>query len=545
MDDILTYDEKIIMQLRALYKKQGYLQYKTSRFEEYSLYAEHKAFLPSGDIITFTGVNGRLMALRPDVTLSIVRSIKENPEKLTKLYYNENVYRSDGNEFKEQMQAGIECIGNIDIQVVGEVLFLAKQSLDTLSGTDSTHSTHSTHSTDKLRSHLDISHMGFINGIIKTSCLQEGSRDKKCPEAVSSYQKAQLFKCMREKNISELNKLCIEYNLHNDFRKCITELTEIYGPIESAIEKLDKLNINSETDSALSELKAIRTAVCNLGISQDIYLDFTIVNDIGYYDGIIFQGFIEGIPEKIISGGRYDMLMQKFNINSSAIGFAVYLDFLSDNENPEMSESSGVLNIALPKGRLGETAYNALKAAGYGCPDDYSDSRRLVFESTNKSVRYFWVKPSDVAIYVERGVADIGIVGKDILLEQAPDVYELLDLKEGKCRICLAGKKGTSVNNIDRTLRVATILPNVAREYFEKQGQDIDIIKLHGSIELAPLLELSDVIVDIVETGNTLKDNGLVILETIADITARLVANKVSYKFNYDVIKKLCSDLSS
>ena len=203
------------------------------------------------------------------------------------------------------------------------------------------------------------------------------------------------------------------------------------------------------------------------------------------------------------------------------------------------------INIALPKGRLGEKAYAIFEAAGYGCPDISEDSRRLVFESPENNVRYFWVKPSDVAIYVERGAADIGVAGKDILLEYAPEVFELLDLDIGKCRMCVAAKKGFNSDFQDRTLRVATKFVNIARDHYGKQGRQIDIIKLNGSIELAPLLGLSDVIVDLVETGKTLLENEMEPVETIVDISARLVANKVSYKFNFEAISKLCGDIAA
>ena len=203
-----------------------------------------------------------------------------------------------------------------------------------------------------------------------------------------------------------------------------------------------------------------------------------------------------------------------------------------------------VLNIALPKGRLGEAVYDAFERAGYGCPSIRENSRRLIFESPNNGVRYFWVKPSDVAIYVERGAADIGIAGKDILLEYEPDVYELLDLGVGKCRMAVASVNGFRYD-AGRTLRVATKFPNIARSFFAGQSRDIDIIKLNGSIELAPILGLSDVIVDIVESGTTLRENDLSVVETIVPISARLIANKVSYKFAYEAVRTLCDCLSA
>ncbi|MCQ2385974.1 MAG: ATP phosphoribosyltransferase [Clostridia bacterium] len=199
-----------------------------------------------------------------------------------------------------------------------------------------------------------------------------------------------------------------------------------------------------------------------------------------------------------------------------------------------------MLNIALPKGRLGEKVYEMFERAGYECPAIKEANRKLVFENPEKGVRYFWVKPSDVSIYVERGAADIGVAGKDILIEYKPGVYELLDLKIGKCRMCVAAKKEFSDEGV-KVLKVATKFTEIASDYYAGLGRDIDLIKLNGSIELAPILGLSDVIVDIVETGNTLKENHLEIKDTILPISARLIANKAAFKFKGGEIEAVIS----
>ena len=201
-----------------------------------------------------------------------------------------------------------------------------------------------------------------------------------------------------------------------------------------------------------------------------------------------------------------------------------------------------MLNIALPKGRLGEKAYDLMARAGYECPALLEENRRLTFENPERGVRYFWVKPSDVPIYVERGAADVGIAGKDILLEYAPEVYELLDLGIGVCRMCVAGPADFHDAG-GRALRVATKFPHIARRHYAAQGRDITIIKLNGSIEIAPILGLSDVIVDIVETGKTLRENGLAPLETVVPISARFIANTASYSFRYAEIRAMCDRL--
>ena len=202
-----------------------------------------------------------------------------------------------------------------------------------------------------------------------------------------------------------------------------------------------------------------------------------------------------------------------------------------------------MLNVALPKGRLGEKVYSMFEKAGFECPSIRETNRKLIFENPQKNVRYFWVKPSDVAIYVERGAADVGVAGKDILLEYEPEVYELLDLGIGKCKMAVAAKRDF-YDNTQRTLRVATKFTNITKSYYSALGRDIDIIHLNGSIEIAPILDLSDVIVDIVETGTTLKENNLSVIDTIIPISARLIANKSSFKFKGDAIEKLISELA-
>ena len=197
-----------------------------------------------------------------------------------------------------------------------------------------------------------------------------------------------------------------------------------------------------------------------------------------------------------------------------------------------------MVNIALPKGRLGDKAYGMLKSAGFPCPSIEETNRKLIFENPEVGVRYFWVKPSDVAIYVERGAADIGIVGKDILLEYQPDIYELLGLHIGKCRMAVAAKKDF-IDPVGATLRVATKFPRIASHFYSGKCRDIDIINLNGSIEIAPILGLSDVIVDIVETGRTLIENDLEVKETIVPISARLIANVASFKFKNNEINAI------
>jgi ATP phosphoribosyltransferase len=203
-----------------------------------------------------------------------------------------------------------------------------------------------------------------------------------------------------------------------------------------------------------------------------------------------------------------------------------------------------MLNVALPKGRLGEKVYAMFESAGYECPSIKENNRKLIFENKDKQIRYFWVKPSDVAIYVERGAADIGVAGKDILLEYSPDVYELIDLNLGKCDMAVAAPNDFHDDG-EKTLRVATKFTKIAADYYSKLGREIDIIKLNGSIEIAPILSLSDVIVDIVETGTTLKENNLSVLTKFLPISARLISNKSSFNFKNAQIEDIVNSIKN
>ena len=508
---ILQTSEKIIFTLRSLYAAHGYLPYRMSKFEEYDLYAKNKDFLLSDNVITFTDTTGKLMALKPDVTLSIIKNSHDLPEETQKVYYNENVYRvSKGTQsFKEMMQAGLECFGHIDENDLTDVLSLAAESLKAISG----------------KSMLSVSCMDLPASLINEMGLD-------------SQQKKQLYQAISQRNLHEMEKIC-----PNSFAAhLLKQLVSLSGTIQSVLPRLKE--ILPATDDC-NTFCAVMEKLGEGPLSDYIRIDFSVTDDVNYYNGIVFKGYIRGIPEAVLSGGQYDRLMQKLHRHSRAIGFAVYTDLLDRLEDRETLEKAGddYVNVALPKGRLGEKIYKRFAAAGYKCPALLEPNRRLIFENPEKKIRYFWVKPSDVAIYVERGAADMGVAGKDILLEYQPDIFELMDLDTGKCRMAVAGPKGFT-DDTSRTLKVATKFSNIARTFYQSRGRDIDIIHLNGSIELAPILGLSDVIVDIVETGATLKENDLEVIETIVPISARLIANRAACKFKKEQIDTIVNGLA-
>ncbi len=500
--NILKYDEKAVFVLRELYSKYGYRQFKMSKFEEYDLYSKNKDFLVSDGVITFNDTNGRLLALKPDVTLSIIKNSKQGAG-VEKFYYNENVYRisESSHTYKEIMQTGLECIGSITRKEVCEVAELALKSLTLICD----------------NSMLHIAHIGLVKALLKEYSVSE--------EAI---------KYISEKNAGALIELCNKEQFN-----AIKCLIKNYDNSALLLSTLEKLGHSEEFRTSFNELKEVYELLKVSGYEKNICIDFSVIASSGYYSGIVFKGYINGIAEKVLSGGQYDKLMNNMNRNAGAIGFAVYLDTLERLENNTDSASSDeYINVALPKGRLGEKVYSMFEAAGFDCPSIKETNRKLIFENEKKKLRFFWVKPSDVAIYVERGAADIGVAGKDILLEYSPDVFELLDLDIGKCRMAVAAK-ADFCDDTSKTLRVATKFSNIAKKYYAEKCRDIDIIHLNGSIEIAPILGLSDVIVDIVETGKTLLENNLAPFETIVGISARLISNKSSYGFKAQKIEQI------
>ena len=352
-----------------------------------------------------------------------------------------------------------------------------------------------------------------------------------------------LLTCIRDRNTHELHKTAESAGLSRQGAEALCRLPSLAGDWETVLAEAEPLALNAPMGGAVRELRKLCRTLAEQGETERLRLDLSLANDMEYYNGLVLQGYLIGLPRAVLKGGRYDPLAEQFRPGARAIGFALYLDELDRLEKAAPEDGGRVmLNVALPKGRLGDKVYNLLAGVGYGCPENYSDTRRLVVENQEAGIRYFLVKPSDVAIYVEHGAADVGIVGKDILAESGADVYELLDTGLGKCRMCVAGPADFQ-DDPGRTLRVATKFVNIAKAYYAAQGRDIDIIKLNGSIELAPLLGLSDVIVDIVETGTTLKENHLKVLTEFMPISARFIANRAGYQFKRREIETLLGRL--
>ncbi len=300
MELTLKYEERTVFALRSLYSKYGYSQYKMSKFEEYDLYVKNKDFLISDSVITFTDTNGKLMALKPDVTLSIVKNSKDISGFVEKLYYNENVYRvSKGTKsFKEIMQVGLECIGDIDDFCISEVISIAAKSLKQISES----------------AVLSVSHLGLLTAILNSA-------------DISNNVKSEIIKCIEEKNEHELKKLCVDNQITENTATLIRSLISVYGNIDNVLPRLKALSDDEEYIKAYNRFEGILSLVDD-DIKDMLQIDFSVVSDAKYYNGIVFKGFIEKIPNSVLSGGQYDSLLKKMNKKSGAVGFAVYLDML-------------------------------------------------------------------------------------------------------------------------------------------------------------------------------------------------------------------------
>ncbi|MDD6252281.1 MAG: ATP phosphoribosyltransferase regulatory subunit [Oscillospiraceae bacterium] len=306
LDRIIKSDERAIFELRALYKSFGYSQYKMSRFEEYDLYVRNKDFLLSDEVITFTDRNGRLLALKPDVTLSIIKNSSDEKGLVEKLYYNENVYRvaPGTHNFKEIMQAGLECIGDLSFYDISEVVLLAAKSLSLISESYV----------------LDISHMGLIAAVLEDAGL-------------SPQGKKQALTFLNQKNPHELLSLCEAEGIDKEKSEKIAALAEISGTTEEILSKLKEILTSEGEIKAFAEFRTLFEIINEAGFGDNVRIDFSVGNNMKYYSGVVFNGYVEGIPTSVLSGGQYDKLLAKMKKGSSAIGFAIYLDLLERFED--------------------------------------------------------------------------------------------------------------------------------------------------------------------------------------------------------------------
>lgn len=502
--------------LSDLFKENKYRKVMTPTIEFFDVFKSDNIGIEPEEMYKLSDNQGRTTVLRPDNTAPIARLVAtrlSNEDFPVRLYYNQNVYvrnKQLAGRTDEIEQSGVELIGDASMDADIEVISMANEALK--------------RSNVNLYK-IELCHAGFFNSIL----------DKL---NVSASQKADICSFIEGKNYSALNDLLDKIG-DSTQTNIIRKLPRLFGGVD-VIDEAKRLYDDTAANKALDYLKDVYEKLCELGFGNDILIDLGLVNRSSYYTGVIFRGYAQGSGVTILSGGRYDNLVGEFGMDAPAIGFGVNVNALCDVLRDEINVERP-LRIALTKGRLEKSSVALFKTMGLDTSDLENKGRRLILPVGDYEA--VLSKAPDVITYVEHGVCDIGVVGRDTIAEHGNSFYEVIDLNIGKCRFALACPKGTDFFSGYKRKTVASKYPKVAREYFKSKGMDVDIIKIEGSVELAPLLGLADGIVDIVETGSTLKENGLEVVDEIMPISARVIVNMASMKLRKDEIEHFLNDL--
>lgn len=516
--------------LYGVLAEKGYQGIETPTFEFFDVFSREVGTVPSRELYKFFDKEGNTLVLRPDMTPSIARAVsryfyEETPIRLCYMgntFINYDKYQG---RLKETTQLGAELMGDGSAEADVEMIALLIEALQKAG----------------LREfQVSIGQVMFFKSLLQETGI-EGEEEERLRQFIS------------DKNMFGAEELLASYEMSPKLRQIFLEMTMLSGTTE-VLARARELTDNEKALDALQRLEDIYQGLKEKGYEQYITFDLGMLSKYNYYTGIIFKAYSYGYGEPIVKGGRYDTLLSHFGRQLPAVGFAVVIDQLmralnsSHAEKKTAETAERYLTIALTKGRLAKKTMELLEQVGITCEEMKDpDSRKLIFVNEDLKLKFFLAKGPDVPTYVEYGAADIGVVGKDTLVEEGRKMYEVLDLGFGKCRMCVCGPESAREKlNSQEQIRVATKYPDIAKDYFYNQKhQTVEIIKLNGSIELAPIVGLSEVIVDIVETGSTLRENGLKVLEEIMPLSARLVVNQVSMKMETGRITKIIEELKS
>lgn len=516
-------------QLYHLLAEEGYQGIETPTFEFFDVFSREVGTVPSRELYKFFDREGNTLVLRPDITPSIARAVSKyfHDETPLRLCYMGNTfinYDKYMGRLKESTQLGAELMGDGSIQADVELLSLLIKALK---------------EAGLKEFQVSIGQVMFFKSLLKEAGIDSDTEER-------------LRQLISDKNRFGAEELLSEHELPGELRHIFLEMTALSGGVE-VLARARALTKNEDALNALKRLEKIYKGLKELSCEAYISFDLGMLSKYNYYTGIIFRAYSYGYGEPIVKGGRYDTLLSHFGHQLPAVGFAIVIDQLmravSRSERAQkdtVDRKERYLTIALTKGRLAKKTLELLEQTGITCEEMKDpDSRKLIFVNEEKRLKFFLAKGPDVPTYVEYGAADIGVVGKDTLVEEGRKMYEVLDLGFGKCRMCVCGPKDArEMLYHQEQIRVATKYPDIAKDYFyNRKHQTVEIIKLNGSIELAPLVGLSEVIVDIVETGSTLRENGLEVLEEIMPLSARMVVNQVSMKMEHERITALIRDL--
>ncbi len=503
----------------------GYSEVITPAVEYFDVFAQANPELDQENMLKIIDRSGRICVARPDNTTPIARIAATRLDDAAlpvRLYYSQKVFRSvvAGHGHKgEFLQVGAELIGADGLEADKDILSAA---FGALTGTGA----------DNFR--IELGHAEIYKALI-----EELGVDDQTAESVR--------RLIENKSFAALGDALAPYG-DRPAAKALRAMPQLFGGME-VLDEVEALTGNVRVLGAVSYLRRLYKALDEAGYGSRIMIDLGLVHEMDYYTGVMFRGYIGGAGAAILSGGRYNALCAKFGKDMPAGGFGIDVESVAESlqgaARPEAATRRDTVRIALTKGRLEKKTLALLKAAGYDISELEAGSRKLIFTLPDTGVEIVLAKAADVITYVEHGVCDMGVVGKDTIMEKGGSFYEMVDLGFGKCRFALATKKGKDVYGGYKTPVIATKYPAVTKAFFNRKNMDVETIKIEGSVELAPLLELADAIVDIVETGTTLKENGLEVIEDVAPISARVIVNLASAKMKKTAIQKVIAELES
>ena len=509
----------------------GYQGIETPTFEFFDVFGEEVGTVPSNELYKFFDKEGNTLVLRPDMTPSIARAVSKyfHGEEAIRLCYmgstfiNHDKYQG---RLKESTQLGAELMGDSSLKADVEMISMLVAALK---------------KAGLKEFQISLGQVQFFRSLLLEADLAPEVED------ALRYQ-------ISNKNIFAVEEILSKLDMPEKLKNAFAALTTLAGSAE-VLEKAKQLTDNEKALEAISILEDIYEGLKWCGCEKYVSFDLGMLSKYSYYTGIIFRAYTFGSGAAIVKGGRYDKLLSHFGRKLPAVGFAIVIDQLTlaldrkkEAAKKQTAGDKRYLTFALGKGRLAKKTLELFETIGIHM-EEMKDpaTRKLIFVNEDLKLRFFLAKGPDVPTYVEYGAADIGVVGSDTILEESRKMYEVLDLGFGKCRMCVCGPESAREKlESQELIHVATKYPHIAKDYFyNKKHQTVEIIKLNGSIELAPLVGLSEVIVDIVETGSTLRENGLEVLEEIRPLSARMVVNRVSMEMERERIAKLINDIKA
>lgn len=511
--------------IRATLEDKGYSEIITPAVEYYDVFAQANPELDQDTMLKIVDKSGRICVARPDNTTPIARIAATRLDDAAlpvRLYYSQKVFRSvsgDHGHKGEFLQIGAELIGADGLHADLDILTAAFEALGSTGA-------------DNFR--IELGHAEIYKALIEALGVDAATAES-------------IRRLIENKSFAALGDVLTPYHNRPE-AKALYAMPQLFGGIE-VLDEVEVLTGNVRVLGAIAYLRRLYAALDEAGFGGSVMIDLGLVHEMDYYTGIMFRGYCGGAGAAILAGGRYNALCAKFGKDMPAGGFGIDVESVAESLAGNVPETASArrdsVRIALTKGRLEKKTLALLKASGYDISELEAGSRKLIFTLPGTAIEIVLAKAADVITYVEHGVCDIGVVGKDTIMEKGGSFYEMVDLGFGKCRFALATKKGKQVYGDYKAPVIATKYPNVTKAFFHKKNMDVETIKIEGSVELAPLLELADAIVDIVETGSTLRENGLEVIEDVAPISARVIVNLASAKMKKAAIEKVIAEMEA